>query len=153
MNREIKFRAWHPKIGAMLTVYVISKLTARNHETQVVGYEPNCRGYYSENEQVRFAYDEVEWMQFTGLTDKNGVEIYEGDVVRYESLQGDGCIGFVTYRGGSFRISYTTDQTKPIWDTEVRMWNDGINEWYSIENIDFMEIIGNIYEHPSLLQS
>ena len=71
-------------------------------------------------------------MQYTGLKDKLGKEIYEGDVVKY-SMQGD-------------------EQTFPM---EVDMFNLrlGFEEGDPYMRIDTdVEILGNIYENPELLQ-
>lgn len=73
-------------------------------------------------------------MQYTGLTDRNGIEIYEGDIIQ-EDLDSWGIV---------------------VWNEEhamfsVYMQNVGPNEMLS----DFTKggkIIGNIYEHPELLE-
>jgi len=89
---------------------------------------------------------EEKLMQFTGLKDKNGKDIYEGDIIRYFNLLGELAIGIIVFKDGSFRFKNTNNQ-------EARQWNDGDHDWYSIENIELfeMEIIGNIYENPELL--
>ena len=78
-----------------------------------------------------------EFMQFTGLLDKNGKEIYEGDIIRYETLhydpsEGDSPCSFsqVEYRGSSF------------------VFDEGLlDDW----GADDIEVIGNIYENSELL--
>lgn len=76
--------------------------------------------------------------QYTGLEDKNGKEIYEGDIVKHEAWAGsaslrDDIIGPVVFKNGCFAI-----KTKY-----------GDKYLYT----GFNEVIGNIYENPKLLEN
>jgi len=111
MAREIKFRAWDGK---------------RMIQDYKIGYsEGNYK--YSINDEFAYAREEnIIFMQFTGLLDNNGKEIYEDDVI----------IAFWFDPGGltaTYRIM-KIDQGEPI--------HTG---W------DFCEILGNIHENKDLL--
>lgn len=70
-------------------------------------------------------------MQFTGLLDKNGKEIYEGDIIfnEHDELKKYP----VVFEKGMFCVN---DWTMPLWKGDTK---------------NFWEIIGNIYENPDLL--
>ena len=68
--------------------------------------------------------------QFTGLTDKNGKRIFEGDIVRYEDD-----IGYVIYNGD-----------------DARFLVDSPNMYISMDYSNEFEVIGNIHDNPELLQ-
>ena len=68
--------------------------------------------------------------QYTGLTDKNGVRIFEGDIVRYEDD-----IGYVIYNGD-----------------DARFLVDSPNMYISMDYSNEFEVIGNIHDNPELLQ-
>jgi len=122
-QREIKFRAWDKKgrfemaivqIIDWIDKYVIT--TESWNEDKETG-EADCDANF----------DDIELMQFTGLLDKNGKEIYVGDVLR------------------EFRIK------------SAPMANNGIDRKFTVEDIrdldfspDQCTIIGNIYENPEL---
>lgn len=82
-------------------------------------------------------YDKYELMQSTGLYDRNGVEVYEDDIVRCSR----GCphrVIWVKEYGGSFIGGM------PAW------YLSGLNEGYSWTGVE--EIIGNSWENPELLE-
>lgn len=93
--------------------------------------------------------------QFTGLKDKKGVEIYEGDIVKAFTVFG------MAY---DYAFSDDNDPThiyQIVFDDgcfqfkNTKQWSDGSNDWRSIENVELfkVEIIGNIYENPELLKT
>ena len=119
--REIKFRYWNTTSNVMVEDPVIP--TKRE-------YEWTLEQYFSERGWV--------WMQFTGLKDAKGVEIYEGDVVQYE-----------TDYYGKHRISKVTVR----WEDDIENDSFGcpFTTGYVIPGGQW-EVIGNIYQHPELLK-
>ena len=81
-----------------------------------------------------YAFEDVELMQFTGLHDKNGVEIYEVDIVRCE-IYGEEYIGQVEY-AENLCIYCLTGMGRS--DSELWICN-------------YIEVIGNIHDNPELL--
>ena len=73
MNREIKFRAWHKNLKKM---FKIGQITL---EKGTWNYEPNDRDFIGMSIPYQPSFI---LMQYTGLHDKNGKEIYEGDIIR-----------------------------------------------------------------------
>jgi uncharacterized phage protein (TIGR01671 family) len=117
-NREIKFRAWNLDSEKMILWDKLASLR-----------------YAIENERTVM-------MQYTGLKDKNGKEIYEGDIIK----QGDNpecwfAPRAVEFKNGSWmggEIRIYVDQDKYDYQGRVNQ-----NEW---------EVIGNIWENPELIK-
>ena len=90
-----------------------------------------------------FADDNLVLMQYTGLKDKNGVEIYEGDILEVEKNEDgtykgtiNGKTFFDRFQGYSSKI-----KVEGMHDINtLRYWNNRVR------------IIGNIYENPELLK-
>jgi len=98
----------------------------------------------------------IEIVQYTGLKDKQGKDIYEGDIVAHSSnvfgLIHKGVVSQyfdgswqVTYRRGD-HPSYIPDERS---DEKAFMW---LAEWTNSELGNVAEVVGNIYENPELLE-
>jgi len=141
---EIKFRAWDKEVCRMYPQNgVIASMTFdQNNECIHLGineYEQiNAEG---EGSWRQYESTDFTLMQYTGLKDKNGVEIFEGDIVRYkETIQIDyesTEIRNVEFAGGSFY--------------PLPVYKECEDDWYTRAISDY-EIIGNIYENPELLK-
>jgi len=76
-------------------------------------------------------------MQYTGLKDKNGVEIYDGDIVKqYSGRQWESIYTVVWYQGDEFHCGWYLDKS------QLEM---------GIDRAKSLEVIGNKYENPELL--
>ena len=75
--------------------------------------------------------------EFTGLHDKDGKEIYEGDIVRMNAPEGyDPTVNVVEFEVGSFILRvFGCDEVSPFWLIDATPW---------------AEVIGNIYENPDV---
>ena len=133
MERQYKFRAYHKKKERLVDVLGID---FENNVVTLTIETDSDEEYYWWSSTCHL--DEVELMQYTGLTDKNGCEIYEGDIVRLRSyLQEEipDVIGRIRFERGSFYI-----------------YVDAF-EKYNLDSL-FMEIevIGDNYQHKHLLK-
>ena len=76
--------------------------------------------------------------QFTGLTDKNGKEIFEGDIVNGLFLHGSAILGVVAFQDGAFGLAWKRGKI------------DEFSPFPCMCNVNY-EIVGNIHDNPELL--
>ena len=129
--REIKFRAWDKTEKEMAR----SVNEMRFNSKGLYGLKVNHLGF-----EFKRRRKDVVLMQYTGLKDKNGVEIYEGDVVMAEHPHlYASYLGLVSITpGDGLYIEYT--------DGHVDF---GLDE---IQYKKYIGVIGNIYENPDILE-
>jgi uncharacterized phage protein (TIGR01671 family) len=125
--RDIKFRAWLPNLNKMsydVTLYANGWIESVTDDGGQWKHPPNG----------------ADVMQYTGLKDENGLDIYEGDIVKGKRFAGKGefkrFIGKVVYRRVSFQI-------------------DGVGQYEGFTGEELhgnFEVLGNIYENPELIK-
>jgi len=149
MNREIKFRAWDKSINHMSDVGEI-------HYCQG-GIKVFGAGFYLGNgwatEANGHKHDcDVDLMQFTGLLDSNGKEIYDGDIVKVfdECFPEEFSIGKVEW-GGADYPAYDIYVPSTKQNMELENFCEDYNSLAG--DIFCIEVIGNIYENPELLET
>ncbi|EGP4991440.1 TPA: YopX family protein [Enterococcus faecium] len=133
-----RFRAWDKKTETIQDIESISF-----KEKKLVIDQKSVSWFNSD--YIR-NFDEIELMQSTGLKDKNGVEIFEGDIVSvsvrngFDYLDNKVCV-VKNSIGHSGLVCATVDE-----DLEYQIFNTELFEEYTYE------VIGNIYENSELLE-
>ncbi len=130
--REIKFRAWNNREKVMSLL--------RGFDFLIKQAIINCPNEKSKTAISSWDYKdkEIKLMQFTGLQDKNGKDIYEGDIVIYQYIFED--------KESTFEIVWNVDRNGFYAEDEENMW------CLEKELKKNFEVIGNIYENPELLE-
>jgi uncharacterized phage protein (TIGR01671 family) len=143
MIRDIKFRAWDDEKKQWLLGYEYSNLGGFSlfGECMLLGEWSHILNAYILNpEAYQHCEKDLRVMQFTGLHDKNGKEIYEGDIIRCRFIDSsDGHCHDIYFHNGDFRIRWTMFRLSELFDF--------------MEDKESLEVIGNIYENPELLKS
>ena len=149
MSREIKFRAWD--------------IENKEWSEEVTGVTINGEPLYNGPDDT---YPDVILMQYTGLKDKNGKEIYEGDIVRVpteinKDVFGEWSLREIKYNNGGFLSSYLTSEKgqivrrgytasfiieEPNIDTKRMLWG------FDPVEVSTFEVVGNVYENADLIK-
>lgn len=121
---NLKYRAWDKELQMMLDVSLI------DFKKRVLIGE-----HWKFGETNFMNFDEIDLMQFIGLKDMNGQEIFEGDVVHAYS-EGASLIGVIEYFDNAYCIKSKNGIYNSLWT-----------------NAEYFEVIGNIYENKELLKN
>ena len=127
--REIKFRAWDNTESEWVDIKYL------RFEFNDFWYLQAQDEHENEIDPPYFSGDEdFVLMQYTALKDKNGVEIYEGDVVRDKE-------------GQTYTVAYDDE-----FAAFILVWVSNDERFETFEPMRELTVIGNIYEHPHLLE-
>ena len=137
--REIKFRAWDNEQKRMFYLTGEETLHVGLNGWGMTRYAPPDHqnlavGTWSESESIL--------CQFTGLRDKNGKEIYEGDIIREGDGPGGTAIGTIENVNGDTVVKFLPGTIPDDWN----------HEYYPVfGKMDNAVVIGNVYENRGLL--
>lgn len=145
--RKIKFRAWEKSVRGLDAGGMMWQ-SDETFKDYVVGFDGSVYEKFKDSfagksfDNYRDVSDKFILMQYTGLKDKNGREIYEGDVVQVNKTKGD------PFAGNKGVVEFNPE----IGCFEVRATPTAASVLYAYESIlKDCKVIGNIYEDPELL--
>lgn len=147
MTREIEYRAWDGH--------------EMHHNVVIVDGIAIKRGFFATafKEEAKAGKP----MEYTGIKDKNGVKIFEGDILEFEwRVENSQCTtqGAVYFEEGAFKIwkaGWMHDFVR-WWDRSARLGDRSVTRESKItghrwqESWDNFQVAGNIYEHPHLIE-
>lgn len=144
-----KYRAWDKTTNKMRGCYGFNELEREVYVCSVADDEFN--GQLKTVHALKRSFDEVILMQSTGLEDKNGVGIFEGDILTTEQypyqVEGEynyhGVVEWDKESAGYIVVKYVVN-------TLISGISNGVADRF--EGMDGFEVIGNIYENPELLE-
>jgi len=165
--KEVKFGAYDKKL----------RWDGRS-DVAIIDWDSKCvltREIWNEDKETGEAdcqafFDEIDIVQYTGLKDKNGKEIYEGDILKntypagystyevqigiFDNHEGyeDNERGCGVYLKQIFEHYYVEKWKEQAYDKWYGDGEEKISNIFGYPNINELEVIGNIYENPELLR-
>jgi uncharacterized phage protein (TIGR01671 family) len=136
--REIKFRAWDKK-KKKWDEPVFEAYAGNLHELLITFSGELIKRTMEGTVHESVLPNRYILMQYTGLEDKNGKEIYEGDIVRYDE------------KAEGYTPKYTGKGYEVIWEEKKARFTLRCQEIWGMIYKGY-EVIGNIYENPELLK-
>lgn len=136
-NRDILFRGKQVSDGEWIEGYVFPQCIDGGYAPLCITTEPICANDYSEILGDWAVVDSSTVGQYTGLTDKNGKKIFEGDIVKLANW-GSNYFAKVEYDEGSFWVVNL--------DVQIPNYLGSISKKY-------IEVVGNIYDNFELLEA
>ena len=141
MQRTIKFRAWIKENYYDDKPYMLHQVNAvePNGDIQINSVLHETKGLYDCH-----SANEIELMQYTGLKDSHGNEVYEGDIIEavFELLDDElktvMDAGVVVFKDYGFQVQTFEDHYEPL------------HEWAQLS--EELKVIGNRFENPELLE-
>lgn len=138
-------RAWHKRQKRMIMMYDIVSIDFDRQEITEQEVFFDNEGIPDDRELIDYDFIELEIMQSTGVFDREGVEVYEGDIIRTQSPITDENrpepTGVVEYWKGRATFSMVINENK-----------DGYPLHQLIKNGISIVVVGNKYENPELLK-
>ena len=134
MNREIKFRVYDEDL---------KKMRYLNSSHDFICFDEKGNGYYH-NMQTGLGEWFSDLMQYTGLKDKNGVEVYENDIIDIHQTVNGYNQFVIQYDNYKFSARYYNQKTKQI----LGWYQYDLDKLFEINETEKeMEVIGNVYEN------
>jgi uncharacterized phage protein (TIGR01671 family) len=137
--RENKFKIWDKTRNKMLT---------SNCGAFLLTQEGNAVFHQNGNNPLEALIEQIDYevLMYTGLKDKNGTEIYEGDIIRTHENR----IQKVIWHNNGFKLEYKFKRLyrgESYWETrkDIELSETNNKRWG-------IKVIGNIYENPELLK-
>lgn len=125
--REIKFRIWSESDKEMTS----------HERIRILPKDKHLREVFDDNSAV--------WMQYTGLKDKKGVEIYEGDVCKYHKNTSKWLVSY------HFEVRFKNAAFYAYWERDMMGKQEQHWDLLSQKDMRNIRVISNIYENPELL--